>query len=94
MWYKVSMHLWTGKARCYFNSYDEGPLFWSVDNGDIATEVKCSKVTMPVALKTSQLFYSETVVDVVALRGNPRAWIHYESVRVEMIGTEVRLYAA
>jgi hypothetical protein len=44
--------LWTGACRIYFNAYTEAPLFWSVDNGDSATEIKCPRVVMAGSFET------------------------------------------
>jgi hypothetical protein len=51
----------------YFNAYEEGPKFWSVDDGDTANEVKGT------ALHFVGCDF-ETVVNVGS-KVQPRAWI-------------------
>jgi hypothetical protein len=65
--------LWKGACRVYFNSYNAAPLFWSVDNGDSATEVKCPRVVMAGSF--------ETVV-VPDQRVQPRAWLSFKKASV------------
>jgi hypothetical protein len=38
--------LWTGMCRIYLNASSDNSLFWSVDNGDAVTAVKCPRVVM------------------------------------------------
>jgi len=59
--------LWTGRCRMYFNAYEEGPNFWSVDDGDTAHEVKGT------ALHFEGCDF-ETVVKPGS-KVQPRAWI-------------------
>src|SRR5271170_597580 len=61
--------LWTGACRIYFNAYTEAPLFWSVDDGDSATEIKCPRVVMTGSF--------ETVV-VPEQKVQPRAWLSFK----------------
>ena len=65
--------LWTGACRVYFNAYTEAPLFWSVDNGDSATEIKCPRVVMAGSF--------ETVV-VPEQKVQPRAWLSFRRASV------------
>jgi hypothetical protein len=65
--------LWTGVCRIYFNAYTEAPLFWSVDNGDSATEVKCPRVVMAGSF--------ETVV-VPEQEAQSRAWLSFKRASV------------
>jgi hypothetical protein len=65
--------LWTGVCRIYFNTYTEAPLFWSVDNGDNATEVKCPRVVMAGSF--------ETVV-APEQKVEPRAWLSFKKASV------------
>jgi hypothetical protein len=65
--------LWTGLCRIYFNSYTEAPLFWSVDNGDSVTEVKCPRVVMAGSF--------ETVV-APEQKIEPRAWLSFKKASV------------
>jgi hypothetical protein len=66
-------HLWTGPCRIYFNSYTEAPLFWSVDNGDRSTEIKCPRVVMAGSF--------ETVV-TPEQKLEPRAWLSFKRASV------------
>lgn len=63
--------LWQGWTRIYFNSRTEGRLFWSVDRGDISTEVKCESVFITMAMRS-------VVVERAPL-GEPRAWFEGEA---------------
>ena len=65
--------LWTGACRIYFNAYTEAPLFWSVDNGDSTTEIKCPRVVMAGSF--------ETVV-VPEQKVQPRAWLSFKRASV------------
>ena len=65
--------LWTGACRIYFNAYTEAPLFWSVDNGDSATEIKCPRVVMAGSF--------ETIV-VPEQKVQPRAWLSFKKASV------------
>jgi hypothetical protein len=65
--------LWTGMCRIYFNAYTEAPLFWSVDNGDSVTEVKCPRVVMTGSF--------ETVV-APEQKVQPRAWLCFKKASV------------
>jgi len=65
--------LWTGVCRIYFNAYTEAPLYWSVDNGDPATEVKCQRVVM-----TGDF---ETIV-APEQKVQPRAWLCFKLANV------------
>lgn len=70
--------LWTGVCRVYFNSYTEVLLYWSVDNGDPSTEVKCQRVVM-----TGDF---EAVVEPEQ-EVEPRAWLYFKSASVyEQLG--------
>jgi hypothetical protein len=53
-------------CRIYFTSFEDVPFFWSVDNGDGATEIKCPGVVM--------LGSFETVV-VPEQQAQPWAWL-------------------
>jgi hypothetical protein len=66
--------LWNGRCRMYFNAYEEGPEFWSVDDGDAATEVKGT------ALHFIGCDF-ETVVQAER-KVQPRAWIEVASASV------------
>jgi hypothetical protein len=59
--------------RIYFNAYSEAPLFWSVDNGDSATEIKCPRVVMAGSF--------ETVV-MPEQKVQPRAWLSFKRASV------------
>lgn len=63
--------LWTGVCRIYFNSYTEALLYWSVDNGDPSTEVKCQRVVMTGDFEA-----------VEAPEQEPRAWLYFKSASV------------
>lgn len=65
--------LWIGQVRCYFNAYTEAPLFWSVDNGDPATEVKCSGIVFHGNFDT--LVNAKSAVQ-------PRAWVQCLTAKV------------
>jgi len=65
--------LWTGAFRIYVNAYTEAPLFWSVDDGDSATEIKCPRVVMAGSF--------ETVV-VPEQKVQPRAWLSFKEASV------------
>ena len=65
--------LWTGACRIYFNAYTEAPLFWSVDDGDCTTEIKCPRVVMAGTF--------ETVV-VPEQKVQPRAWLSFKRASV------------
>lgn len=70
--------LWTGVCRIYFNAYNEAPLYWSVDNGDPSTEVKCQRVVMTGDFET--IVAPEQEVE-------PRAWLCFQSASVyEQLG--------
>lgn len=65
--------LWTGGCRIYLNAYTEAPLYWSVDNGDSSTEVKCQRVVMTGNFET--IVAPEQKVE-------PRVWLHFKSASV------------
>jgi hypothetical protein len=70
--------LWTGVCRIYLNSYTEALLYWSVDNGDPSTEVKCQRVVMTGDFEA-----------VVAPEQDvkPSAWLYFKSASVyEQLG--------
>jgi hypothetical protein len=67
--------LWRGKARIYFNAWEEGPMFWSVDNGDPASEVKCPGVI--IGALAASVVTKEKV--------QPRAWFEVESALVSRL---------
>ncbi len=47
--------LWKGKCRLYFNSSDEVPFIWSLDDGDIENEYKGISVHIHLpGFKTAQ----------------------------------------
>ena len=65
--------LWTGVCRIYFNAYAEALLYWSVDNGDPSTEVRCQRVVMTGGFET-----------IVAPEQNaePREWFCFKQGNV------------
>jgi hypothetical protein len=65
--------LWKGVCRIYFTSFEDAPLFWSVDKGDKATEIKCPRVVMAGSF--------ETVV-VPDQHVQPRAWLSFRRASV------------
>lgn len=65
--------LWTGVCRIYFNSYTEALLYWSVDNGDPSTEVKCQRVVMTGDFEAVEAPEQEV---------EPRAWLYFKSANV------------
>jgi hypothetical protein len=65
--------LWKGPCRIYFTAFEDAPLFWSVDNGDRATEIKCPRVVMAGSF--------ETVV-VPEQQAQPRAWLSFKRASV------------
>lgn len=65
--------LWKGRCRIYFSAFEDAPLFWSVDNGDTATEIKCPRVVMAGSF--------ETVV-VPEQQAQPRAWLSFKRASV------------
>jgi hypothetical protein len=65
--------LWTGVCRIYFNTFEDAPFFWSVDNGDRTTEIKCPRVVMAGSF--------ETVV-VPEQQLQPRAWLPFKRASV------------
>jgi hypothetical protein len=68
--------LWFGKARIYFNAWEEGPLFWSVDAGNPRTEVKCTGIRFDSVIAKSV---------VTAAKVQPRAWFEVEDAIVSML---------
>ena len=65
--------LWTGVCRIYFTAFEDAPFYWSVDNGDRATEVKCPRVVMAGSF--------ETVV-VPEQKVQPRVWLSFKRASV------------
>ena len=65
--------LWKGACRIYSTSCEDVSLFWSVDNGDKATEIKCPRVVMAGSF--------ETVV-VPDQHVQPRAWLSFKRANV------------
>jgi hypothetical protein len=65
--------LWKGACRIYFTAFEDAPSFWSVDNGDKATEIKCPRVVMAGSF--------ETVV-VSEQQAQPRAWLSFKRASV------------
>jgi hypothetical protein len=65
--------LWKGACRIYFTAFEDAPLFWSVDNGDRATEIKCPRVVMAGSF--------ETVV-VPEQQAQPGAWLSFKRASV------------
>jgi hypothetical protein len=65
--------LWTGVCRIYLNSYTEAVLYWSVDNGDPSTEVKCQRVVMT----------GDFEAVMAPQQGvKPSAWLYFKSASV------------
>jgi hypothetical protein len=64
---------WTGVCRIYFTAFEEAPLFWSVDNGDRATEIKCPRVVMAGSFETVVAPEQEV---------QPRAWLSFKRASV------------
>lgn len=60
-------------CRIYFTSFENAPFFWSVDNGDGATEIKCPRVVMVGSF--------ETIV-VPEQRVQPWAWVSFKRASV------------
>jgi hypothetical protein len=65
--------LWKGVCRIYFTAFEDTPLFWSVDNGDRATAIKCPRVVMAGSF--------ETVV-MSEQQAQPRAWLSFQKASV------------
>jgi hypothetical protein len=65
--------LWTGVCRIYFKAYAETLLYWSVDNGDPSTEVRCQSVVM-----TGNF---ETIV-APEQKAEPREWFCFKLANV------------
>jgi hypothetical protein len=65
--------LWTGMCRIYFNAYSDAPLFWSVDNGDAVTAVKCPRVVMAGSFET---------VLAPEQKEEPLAWLSFRKASV------------
>ncbi|WP_433965892.1 hypothetical protein [Tunturiibacter gelidiferens] len=65
--------LWKGVCRIYFTGFEDAPLFWSVDNGDRGTKIKCQRVVMAGSF--------ETVV-VPEQQAQPRAWLSFKRANV------------
>jgi hypothetical protein len=63
----------TGVCRIYFTAFEDAFFYWSVDNGDRATEVKCPRVVMTGSF--------ETVV-VPEQKVQPRAWLSFKRASV------------
>jgi hypothetical protein len=65
--------LWTGVCRIYFNAYREAPMFWSVYNGDSATEISVRAVVMAGSFETAV---------VPEQKVQPRAWLSFKKASV------------
>ena len=65
--------LWKGACRIYFTAFEDGPFFWSVDNGDRATEIKCPRVVMAGSFET---------VAMPDQQVQPRAWLSFRRANV------------
>ena len=75
--------LWKGPVRIYFNSSAEAPLLWSVDNGSIETEIKCSSVRINIMeAQTGQRDENDPV--------QPKVWIEYKEDVMVMMDTDSR----
>lgn len=68
---------WSGRFRIYWNSKDEAPLWWSIDQGDVSPKVKVTTVTIQCAVRTHIWMGADNTEE-------PRGWL-------EGIG-EVRVY--
>ncbi len=66
------------KWRVYFNSSEEWPLVWSVDEGTVATEYKYAKVTIQGEAVTR---YNPNADN----KTEPRAWVEVEGELVAKI---------
>lgn len=73
--------LWAGRCRIYFNAYEEGPRFWSVDNGSTETEVKCNNVHFRGTGFTTKVNAGSKI--------QPRAWIEVDDARIWLDDQEV-----
>ena len=60
-------------CRIYFTAFEDAPFYWSVDNGDRATEAKCPRVVMAGSF--------ETVVGPEQ-KVQPRAWLSFKRASV------------
>jgi hypothetical protein len=74
--------LWTGQTRVYFNNWAEGPLFWSVDRGEPASEVKCAQIRIEGGS-------GRTVINTTSAGTEPRAWLLFMSANVYQVGDYV-----
>jgi hypothetical protein len=60
-------------CRIYFNASSDNSLFWSVDNGDAVTAVKCPRVVMAGNFETGVAREQ---------KGGPLAWLSYRKASV------------
>jgi hypothetical protein len=60
-------------CRIYFTAFEDAPLFWPVDNGDRATEIKCPRGVIAGSF--------ETVV-MPEQQAQPRAWLSFKKASV------------
>jgi hypothetical protein len=59
---------WKGRCRVYFNAHEEAPLIWSVDDGNIRTEIKATEVCINV-------IGFQTGKRIVGMPEQPKVWL-------------------
>ena len=72
-------HASVARHRCYFNNFDETPFLWSVDRGDISTEIKVRDwILIGATARTRVNLQADNVND-------PKAWVEVEASELEIV---------
>ncbi len=69
--------------RVYLNRFEEAPLIWSVDEGEIGTERKVKDVIMS---NCTGITKTDLKADNV---GNPKAWLHVIAEELMVSGDNI-----
>ena len=67
------------RFRAYFNNFNETPFLWSVDQGDISTEIKVRDwILIGATARTRVNLQADNVND-------PKAWVEVEASELEIV---------
>jgi hypothetical protein len=69
--------MWRGRCRVYFNTSDEAPNIWSIDNGTVEEEYKVVSIKFLVG-------NFRTVERIDADPAQPKVWLEHDRCAVYM----------
>lgn len=74
---KQWMLLWRGRCRCYFNTTEEFPKIWAIDDGDSANEYKVVDIHILIP-------GFRTNIRLENMPAQPKVWFDHPSCAVYM----------